>query len=298
MKKAPLLILMLVFNLSFLFSQEQKTPNPESEKEPEPSWTKKGKISFMFNQSAFSNWVSKGENTLAGNVSINYNFDYVKGKYSWKNNIITSYGLTKSKNTEFTKKTDDRLEFNSLLGVNADGYWFYSALVNFKTQFTKGFKYSKDENGKEIRTKYTNFFSPATILIGPGMLWEKNKNFKFNIAPATTKLVLVEKDLTLPNEAYYGVEEGDNTRLELGFNASGRLKINLMENMTIENLLNLYANYLENAENIDIDYSMNLVMKINSYFTTNLVFQTIYDDNAFEGFQIREVFGLSFNYGF
>ncbi|UMB59356.1 DUF3078 domain-containing protein [Lutibacter sp. A80] len=292
MKKAPLLTLVLIFNISFLFSHEKDSVTID------PSWSKKGKISFMFNQSAFSDWVASGENTLAGNVSINYNFDYVKGKYSWKNNVITSYGLTKSKNTEFTKKTDDKFEFNSLLGINADAYWYYSILFNFQTQFTKGFKYSKDENGKEIRTKYTNFFSPATFLIGPGMLWEKNKNFKFNIAPATTKLVLVEKELTLPNEAYYGVEEGESTRLELGFNASGRLKINLMENMTIENLLNLYANYLENPENIDIDYTMNLVMKINGYFTTNLIFQTIYDDNAFEGFQIREVFGLSFNYGF
>jgi hypothetical protein len=31
---------------------------------------------------------------------------------------------------------------------------------------------------------------------------------------------------------------------------------------------------------------------------TNLTFQTIYDDNAFEGFQIREVFGVGINYGF
>ena len=292
MKKAFLLILLLGFNITSLLAQEKKSSIPK------PNWTKKGKVSFMFNQSAFTNWVARGENTLAGNASINYNFDYAKGNYTWKNNITTSYGLTKSKNTEFEKKTDDRIEFNSLLGINADNYWFYSILFNFKTQFTQGFKYDKDANGKEIRTKFTNFFSPATFLIGPGMLWEKNKKFKFNIAPATTKLVIVDKNFTLPKGAYFGVEEGEDTRLELGFNASGRLKIDLMENISIENLINLYANYFENPENIDIDYTMNLVMKINSYFTTNLIFQSIYDDNAYEGFQIREVFGLSFNYGF
>ena len=292
MKKAFFSVLFLIFNITLSFS------NVKDSVAVEPSWTKKGKTSFMFNQSAFSNWVARGENTLAGNASINYNFDYAKGKYTWKNNITTSYGLTKSKNTEFAKKTDDRIEFNSLLGLNADGYWYYSALFNFKTQFTTGYKYTKDANGKEIRTEFTNFFSPATFLIGPGMLWEKNKNFKFNIAPATTKLVIVDKNFTLPKEAYFGVEEGKNTRLELGFNASGRLKIDLMENISIENLVNLYANYLEDPENIDIDYTMNLVMKINSHFTTNLIFQSIYDDNAYEGFQIREVFGLSFNYGF
>ncbi|WP_298364205.1 DUF3078 domain-containing protein [uncultured Lutibacter sp.] len=290
MKRIFLAILFLL-NITFSFSQQKKQP-------PKEGWNSKGKVSFLFNQSAFSNWVARGENTLAGNLAINYNFDYNKGKLKWKNNILTSYGVTKSKNTDFEKKTDDRLEFNSLFGLNADNDWYYSILFNFKTQFTKGFKYSKDSNGKEIRTEYTNFFSPATFLLGPGMLWEKTDNFKFNIAPATTKLVIVNRSFTLPKNAYFGVEEGKNTRIELGFNASGRWKIDLMENVKMEQLLNLYANYLEDPENIDIDYTMNISMKINSHLSTNLIFQTIYDDNAFEGFQVREVFGISFNYGF
>ena len=39
-------------------------------------------------------------------------------------------------------------------------------------------------------------------------------------------------------------------------------------------------------------------MIINNYLWANLKFQTIYDDNAFEGFQMREVFGVGINYGF
>ncbi len=291
MRNFFLLIIALLY-ITFSFAQAKKAEPPKQ------GWTSKGKISFLFNQSAFSNWVARGENTLAGNIGVNYNFNYLKAKVTWKNNVVSSYGLTKSKNTDFEKKTDDRFEFNSLLGIKAESNWYYSLLFNFKTQFTRGFKYSKDTNGKEIRTEHTNFFSPATFLLGPGMLWEKNENFKFNIAPATTKLVIVDRNFTLPKDAYFGVEEGKSTRLELGLSATGRLKIDLAENMSMENILNLYSNYLESPENIDIDYTMNLIMKINSHFTTNLIFQTIYDDNAFEGFQIREVFGLSFNYGF
>ena len=66
----------------------------------------------------------------------------------------------------------------------------------------------------------------------------------------------------------------------------------------MENMLNLYSNYLEDPKNVDIDYTMNLKMKINEYLSTNLVFQAIYDDNAVQGFQVREVFGLGLNYGF
>ena len=71
-----------------------------------------------------------------------------------------------------------------------------------------------------------------------------------------------------------------------------------MKNVTVENIINLYANYLEDPQNVDINYQLNIAMKINEYLSTNLAFQTIYDDNAFAGFQIRQVFGLGINYGF
>ena len=66
----------------------------------------------------------------------------------------------------------------------------------------------------------------------------------------------------------------------------------------MENILNLYANYLEDPQNVDLDYQLNIVMKINKYLTTNFAFQTLYDDNAFRGFQTRQVIGLGFTYGF
>jgi hypothetical protein len=288
MKKSILLLVLL--NSIIVLAQDKEVPKD--------GWTKKGNISLLFNQSAFSDWVAGGENNIAGNLGINYDFNYLKGNVTWDNKIIASYGLTKSKNSEFEKKTDDRFEFNSLLGKKASGYWYYSGFVNFKTQFTKGYVYSKDANGKEIRTEYTNFMSPANLSFGPGMLWKKSDNFKINLAPATGKLVIVDKDFTLPNDAYFGVEQGKSTRFEFGFNASAYAKVTLMENVSMENILNVYANYLEDPQNMDLDYTMNLVMTINKYLSANLTFQTIYDDNAFEGFQVREVFGVGINYGF
>jgi hypothetical protein len=71
-----------------------------------------------------------------------------------------------------------------------------------------------------------------------------------------------------------------------------------MENITAENILSLYTNYLEDPQNVDLDYTLNIVMKINKTLSTNIAFQTIYDDNAFRGFQVREVIGLGVNYGF
>lgn len=289
MKK--LFLTALILTSAITFAQEQKGG-------PKEGWTKKGNITFLFNQSAFSNWVTGGENNIAGNLGVNYDFNYAKGNLTWDNKIIASYGLTKSKNSAFEKKTDDRFVFNSLVGKKAKGYWFYSAFLNFQTQFSKGYVYGTDVNGTETRTEYTNFLSPANLSFGPGMLWKKSDNLKFNLAPATVKLVLVDKAFTLPNNAYFGVDEGKSSRTEFGFNASGYAKFNLMENVSMENILNLYSNYLEDPQNVDINYTMNIVMSINKYLSTNLTFQTVYDDNAFQGFQVREVFGVGVNYVF
>jgi len=287
------IIVLIIFALSWTVTSAQ-----EKEDSSKEGWQKSGKISFLFNQSAFNNWVAGGENNIAGNLGLNYDFNYLKDDITWDNKILASYGLTKSKNSEFEKKTDDRFEFNSIIGKKAKGYWFYSGFLNFQTQFSKGYVYGKDENGKETRAEFTNFISPAYLSFGPGMLWKKSDNLKFNVAPASAKFTFVDRNFTLPNDAYFGVEEGKSTRFELGFNTSAYAKFNLMENVAMENILNLYSNYLEEPQNIDLDYTMNIVMKINKYLSTDFTFQTIYDDNAFEGFQIREVLGVAINYEF
>ncbi|WP_396183596.1 DUF3078 domain-containing protein [Flavobacterium sp.] len=265
-------------------------------------WTKKGEIIFLFNQSSFSNWLAGGENNFSGNLGLNYDFNYKSEDWSWDNKIIASYGLLQTQNAEFEKKTDDRLELNSLAGKKAWGLWYYSFFVNFRTQFTQGYNYSNDINGKEIREEFTNFMSPGYLTFGPGLLWKKRDDFKFNLAPLTSKMTFVDDSYTsVPgyvDGTYFGVDANKNFRYELGFYASGYYKFNLFENVSAENILSLYSNYLEDPQNVDLDYQLNIVMTINKWLTTNFSFQTIYDDNAFRGFQVRQVFGLAVKYGF
>lgn len=281
--KKLLLLITILFGISTSYAQEN------TEEGPKDGWTKTGTISFLLNQSAFDNWVAGGQSNVSGTLGLNYDFNLLKNDWTWDNKLIAAFGITKIKGQD-SQKSDDRLEWNSLLGRKASGNWYYSAFLNFKTQFADDL--DSDTDGP------TKFLSPAYLQIGPGMLWKKSDNLKVNIAPATSRLVIVDKDLTLPNDAYFGVEEGKSTRYELGASIGAYAKFNLMENVSMENILNLYSNYLEDPQNVDLDYTMNLVMTINKYLSANLAFQTIYDDNAFEGFQTREVFGLGVNYSF
>lgn len=296
MKKLVTLSICL-FGIFSLHAQEETPATPT---DTIKKWQTKGNASLLFNQSTFDNWLAGGENNISGIVGVNYDFNYKHEDWTWDNKVMASYGLVKTRTSSFAKKTDDRLELSSLLGkkVKADSYWSYSAFLNFRTQFSKGYVYAKNADGAEIRDEYTNFLSPAYLSFGPGLLWKKDDNLKFNLSPATSKLTFVDKNFTLPDEAYFGVKEGKTMRYELGFNASAYYKLDVIANVTFENILNLYSNYLEDMQNVDIDYQLNIVMKINKYLSTNLSFQTIYDDNAFKGFQVRQVFGVAANYGF
>ena len=295
MKKLALFLLTLSFTAVNAQEAETKTDTVSP-------WKSKGNASLLLNQSNFSNWAAGGENNISGNIGINYDLNYKKDDWTWDNKLMASYGLVKTNNSPFEKKTDDRLEFNSILGKKASGQWSYSAFLNFRTQFTKGYIYGKDENGAETRTENTGFLSPGYLTFGPGMLWTKDQNLKINLAPATSKLTFVDNYYTsLPgyvDGTYFGVDANKSMRYELGFYASAYYKLDIMANVTAENILNLYSNYLEDPQNVDMDYTLNIVMKINRYLSTNFAFQAIYDDNAFRGFQTRQVFGLGINYGF
>lgn len=295
MIKKLTLVLLCIFGMNNARAQDQTTSVDTTK-----VWKTKGNASVLFNQSTFDNWLAGGENNISGTIGVNYDFNYKKDDWSWDNKVIASYGIVKTRTSSFAKKTDDRLELNSLLGkkIKPDSRWYYSAFLNFKTQFTKGYEYSTNEDGAEIREEYTNFLSPGYLSFGPGILWKRDDNLKFNLAPATSKITIVDKNSTLPEEAYFGVKEGKSLRYELGFNASAYYKLDVVANVTFENILNLYSNYLEDSQNVDLDYQLNIAMKINKYLSTNLSFQTVYDDNAYQGFQIRQVFGVGASYGF
>lgn len=260
----------------------------EKEKDSTSNWTTKGVFTLLFNQASFSNWIAGGENSVAGTVSVNYDFNYKKGDWSWDNKIISKYGISNVSGTG-TRKTDDLLEFNSLVGKKASKNWSYSFFLNIRTQFTTGFDYSTDP-----ALETSEFFAPGFVTLGPGMVYKKSDNFNINLSPATTKATFVSQRFA----GQYGTDPGETSRYELGFYASLYYKATIMENVTIENIFNAYSNYLEDTQNVDLNYQINLVMQINKYLSTNLNLHMIVDDNVSSQVQFKQLFGLGVNYIF
>jgi hypothetical protein len=276
-----------------LFSQSNDIPE---------KWKNSGNALFLVNQSSFSNWTSGGQSSISGTLKIDYNFNFSDNGWDWDTKVISNFGLNKISGSDFLKKTDDRIEINSVLGkkFNNDiiGRWSYSSFFNFQTQFAKGYRFGKDANGNPNRTEKSRFFSPATVQLGVGMYWKKSKDLWVNVAPMTGKLILVNRRFTenlSENQTYFGVKKGGNSRFELGASVRSYYKSEIFENVTMENRLSLYSDYLDRPQNIDFDCTFNFIMKVNQYVSTNLIFQFVYDDNEIKRVQVREVLGVGLN---
>ena len=278
---------------NILFSQSVDIPK---------KWKNSGNALFLVNQSSFSNWTSGGQSSISGTLKIDYNFNYSDNGWDWDTKVISNFGLNKISGSDFLKKTDDRIEINSVLGkkFNNDiiGKWSYSSFFNFQTQFAKGYRFGRDANGNPNRTEKSRFFSPATVQLGVGMYWKKSKDLWVNVAPMTGKLILVNRRFTEnlnENQTYFGVKKGGNSRFELGASIRSYYKSEIFENVTMENRLSLYSDYLDRPQNIDFDCTFNFIMKVNQYVSTNLIFQFVYDDNEIRRVQVREVLGVGLN---
>lgn len=288
-------ILFLLF--SFLGVQQARAQDSVSIT-PE-TWKFSGHFNLLVNQASFSKWASGGVNSVSLGLNINYDISYYENGWSWDTKCVGKYGLSYIEEDTFLKKINDRLEGNSLLGKEFSNTWSYSTILNFKSQFARGYSFGKNEEGEETRLLRTHLFSPAYLQFGVGLYWKKSSKLWVNIAPFTQRITFVSRKFTQDlgeGEAYFGVRKGDNHLFELGASVSGFHSFEPMENLVLENRLALYSDYLGIPENIDFDYTLIAKMKVNDYISTQLEVQLVYDDNAVKALQGREVLGVGVNF--
>ena len=290
MKTLSTLILIFFSTLAYAQESQNKSKDPVG-----GIWSYGGKTALLFNQSAFSKWASGGINNVSLALNVDYEINYKENGWSWDTKVKASYGLSYLEGDKFLKKTNDRLEINSLLGKEFSDTWSYSSILNFKSQIARGYRFGTDDEGEETRSLKTHFFSPAYLQFGVGLYWKKSKDAWVNIAPFTQRITFVSRQFTndLKNgKTYFGVLKGANHLFELGASVTGFYKIEAMKNVFIENRLAVYSDYLGKPENIDFDYTLAAEMKVNELISTQLEVQFVYDDNAVQALQAREVFGI------
>ncbi len=292
MKKLFTVILFSLFIFS-LYGQE--------ENDEDTAWNFGGVGTLTMSQVALYQWAAGGEPSLSGAALLNMFLNYRKDNISWENELDLGYGLISQGRGDniLTRKSNDRIEFSSQYGVQASEKWFYSALLNFRTQFAEGYDYPNDS------VMISDFFAPAYLTTSIGMEYKASDNLQIYISPVTGKYTFVMND-SLSSLGKFGVDPGSKFRAEIGGYLKVAYKLRLMENVDFSSNINFFSNYLKDPEKIDINADFLLAMKINKFLSATINTMLIWDqdvvvereDGGEGSLQIKEVFGVGLSYSF
>lgn len=268
------------------------------------TWKLGGRGLLTLNQVGLFNWAAGGQSsvTLIGNVGAYAN--YAKGSTTWDNSIELAYGFVKnnSNGTRFSSflwdsdvpvtKAEDKIELLSKFGAKAFNEKFsYSAILNFRTQFDFGYgniaDFVADTDTNLPRSRYiSRFFAPAYTVLAIGLDYKPDDHWSLFLSPLSGKFTFVLDD-TLSARQAFGVNNPDDPgsstfmRSELGATFRARYKNeNIITNVGLESMLELFSNYLFNPQNIDIRWNTIIDAKVNKYLGVNFFLDVIYDHDV------------------
>lgn len=131
--------------------------------------------------------------------------------------------------------------------------------------------------------------APAYIDIGPGISYKPSDHFMVNFSPVTPRwIVVIDQDLA--NQGAFGLTPADSVngivqnakRVKSQFGAKLLLTLNyeVVKNVNLSSKLELFSDYLDNPQNIDVNWQVLVDLKVNSWLNVTFSTELIYDDDV------------------
>lgn len=225
-------------------------------------------------------WSAGGQNSSTAIGLLNVYGNYNKRNIRWENSLDLEYGLQNYWSGEIGK-SNDKFELNTKLGIKRTKKVYYTALLNFRTQFAPGYGGYNINHDSYIRHTISDFMSPAYLTLAAGIDYRPKKFFSLVLSPLAGKTtVAINQELSKEvNEGVFGVDQGKEFRTEIGWFMRTQFNADVMENVSLSTSLDLFGSYLNNPGNIDVNWDVKAIMKINDFLSANLNASMIYDDD-------------------
>ncbi len=264
---------MLASNTNRTLLRDHRQPPPETN-----FWRKGGKVMIDFAQIGQVHWVKGDKSSISLQTRVTLFANYKRGSHEWNNDGDFKYGAIHQKDKGL-RTNNDLIRITSNYGYKAFSKFYYSAQGEFKSQFGPIYQY----DGENHRTALlTQFFAPAWLTFGAGMEYKRSKDFTIFVSPLTSKNTFVISDQNKKfhvNKSTYNIEENKSVRSETGMKIKCFHKTKILDNVTISNTLELFSNYFNNPQNIDVDWNFESTIPINEYLQAMFSFEAIYDDD-------------------
>jgi hypothetical protein len=295
------------FFITFLFFAQEKADTIPKR------WKLKAIYSLNGTQSSFVNWNAGGRNNISVLGSITASANYTNKEFKWTNDVSLALGGLKyiEKNIyQKLQKTDDRIDIASNIGYKLKEKYYFSCIGGFRTQLLDGYSYPNDS------VRISTFLAPGYINIAVGIDYIKDDNFSIFSSPFASKMTIVNDQL-LANAGAFGVDkatydglgnillEGKRFRGEFGAYIKMKFNRTLAKNIDLKSKIELFSNYLNNPQNVDINAEALFQFKVNAWFSASLQWSLIYDDdinirdangNVGPRTQFKSVLGVGISY--
>jgi len=264
-------------------------------------WKLKSLYSLSGTQSSFVNWNAGGRNNISLIGNIIASADYNKAKWNWSSDVTLAFGgikyLDDVQGVDL-QKTEDKIDLSSIVGMRISKRFLISLNSGFKTQFADGFTYPNDS------VAVSKFMAPGYLNLALGTDYIKDANFSVFGSPFAAKTTLVMDD-SLSQLGAFGVEKGERIRHEFGAFIKLKWNSKLMKNIDMKSKIELFSNYLNNPENIDVNAELVFIFRVNSLFSATAQWNLVYDDdikirdkngNIGPRTQFKSVLGIGISY--
>jgi len=272
-----ILILILLIPLSLYSTEKGKRRGP---------WNFGGMAALNISQFTQRYWSSGGQNSTTAIGMLNLYGNYNKRNIRWENSLDLEYGIQNYWSGEIGK-SNDKFEVNTKLGIKRTKKVYYTALLNFRTQFAPGYSDYNLNHDSYIRHMISDFMSPAYMTLVAGIDYRPMKFLSLVLSPLAGKTTVMINQKITKDESYvpgvngvYGVDHGKVFRAQIGWFMRTQFNADVMENVSLSTKLDLFGSYLDNPGNIDVNWDLKAIMKINDFLSANLSANLIYDDDA------------------
>jgi hypothetical protein len=159
-------------------------------------------------------------------------------------------------------------QFNKVIKEKID----FSAVFFMKNQVARGYKYPNDS------VVVSKFLNPGSFTIGAGLEYKPFKKTTLNFSMLSYKNTFV-LDTAKIDQTRHGIDADKKLRQEMGGQLVVKNSVSILDGLDISNTVRLFTNYLNNPQNVDVDWELSIERKINWYFTVLLNLHFIYDDD-------------------
>ncbi|HEX2921680.1 MAG TPA: DUF3078 domain-containing protein [Bacteroidales bacterium] len=316
------LLLLVVLLVSSIAVEAQVTDAEKTLREQKADtvsgWKNGGVLSVNLAQTSLTNWAAGGQNSFAVNGLFSVFANYQGESSSWTNSLDVGYGIIKQNGVD-VRKTDDKFDFLSKYGKKAFDGVYYAALLNLKSQLSVGNNYPDPAN-PDLKNKISNLLAPGYLIGALGLDYKPNAYFSAFVSPVTAKFTFVMDD-DLSTAGAFGVSPGEKMNSELGayiriIYTKNDFKSDLLKHVSFTTKADFFSNYLQNPQNIVVNWETLIAMKINKFISASINTQMIYDDKIKVPFdrngndiiesgevvgskiQFKEILGIGFSYNF